>query len=91
MKDKLSTPVEVARVMADTSCREGVLSKVVRSANPEHPESGRKRLRDTLAPKFRIFQGSSYPPAYHYDHGRFYPTGPFKRFCRRVVRDYEKN
>jgi hypothetical protein len=88
MERKRSTPVEVARVIAETPCREGVLSRVVRSANPEHPESGRKRLRDTLAKRYKLLHGKA---PYHYDNGRFYPTGPFKRYCRQIVRDYENN
>ena len=86
-KDRFATPKAVCELIADTPCREGVPTGRVRSANPAHPESGRKRLRE-IAVRFRDLTGRT---PYYYDHNRFYPTGPFRAYCRREAKKYELN
>lgn len=87
MKEAFKTPYLVAELIAMTPCRDGIPTGVVRSANPRHPESGRKRLRE-MARRFTLLSGLQ---AYHYDHGKFYPTAAFKRFCRSEMKRYENN
>lgn len=87
MKKMYETPHAVAKLISETPCREGVLTGKVRAANPKHPESGRKRLRE-MAIRFRLLTGRV---PYHYDNSRFYPTGLFKKYCREEVRRYELN
>ena len=87
MKKAFETPYAVAKLIAETPCREGVLSSDVRAANPEHPESGRKRMRE-MAIRFRDLTGQV---PYSYDHNRFFPTGPFKKYCRQEMKRYELN
>jgi len=87
MKEIFETPHAVAKLIAETPCREGVLTSRVRRANPKHPESGRKRLRE-MAKRFRLLTGRI---PYHYDHNRFHPTMEFKRYCRQELKRYELN
>jgi hypothetical protein len=87
MKKAFETPYLVAELISETPCREGVLTSKVRAANPKHPESGRKRLRE-IARRFRLMTGQV---PYHYEDNRFFPTGPFKKFCRAEMKRYEMN
>ena len=86
MKQSFLTPYLVAQLIAETPCREGVLSGRVRAANPAHPESGRKRLREI---KDRFREANPCKVAYYCRENRFYPTGDFKRYCRAEMRRYE--
>lgn len=87
MKKIYETPHAVAKLISETPCSEGVLTGKVRAANHEHPESGRKRLRE-IARRFRLMTGQV---PYHYEDNRFFPTGPFKKFCRAEMKRYEMN
>lgn len=88
MKKAFETPYLVAELISETPCRDGVLTSKVRAANPKHPESGRKRLRE-MAKRFIKLNPNQVP--YFYDHNRFFPTGPFKKFCRAEMKRYEQN
>ena len=88
MKKAFETPYAVAELIAETPCRMGVRSCDIRAANPAHPESGRKRMRE-IAKRFYIENPGK--TAYFYDHNRFYPTGPFKKYCRAEMKRYELN
>jgi len=87
MKEIFETPHAVAKLIAETPCREGVLTSRVRRANPKHPESGRKRLRE-MAKRFRLLTGHQ---PYHVENNRFYPKAEFKRYCRQELKRYELN
>lgn len=87
MKKIYETPHAVAKLIAETPYREGVLTSEVRAANPNHPESGRKRMRE-MARRFIKLTGRV---PYHYEDSRFFPTGPFKRYCRAEMKRYELN
>jgi len=87
MKKIFETPHAVAKLIAETPCSEGVLTSKVRAANPKHPESGRKRMRE-MAKRFTLL---THQVPYRYEDNRFFPTGPFKKYCRAEMKRYELN
>jgi hypothetical protein len=81
--NKMSTILCVARVISLTPCKFGVANHVVAAADPEHKLSGLQRLRE-LSKRCSLTTGIVWP--YHYDHNRYYPTVPFKRFCKSFIK-----
>lgn len=82
---KMTTICHVAKLISETPCKTGVANWRIAIADPEHQMSGTQRLRE-LAKRF-LLSNVYHISAYYYDHNRYYPTAPFKRFCAKFVRE----
>lgn len=76
---------QVAALIAETPCRQGIANHVVAQAGNGYGIAGTTLLRE-LARMFRCIDGNG-TVAYYYSHGRYYPSVPFKRFCAKRSRD----
>jgi hypothetical protein len=84
-----SVILQVAKLITETDCRDGVENWMVARIDNEHQMSGTQRLRE-LAKRFYLSDDWNCDIAYEYSHNRYYPTATFKKFCHRYIKEHTK-